>query len=208
MSDQFADQPPGATPLNDISGLLNDSVFTREDLDEVETENIYRAEEWLASARIKDVFTVDFYRTLHCKMFEDVWDWAGILRTETCDQVGEPFVRAEMVSAELGRVAMEYYREWDELVDDEPILPFLARYHHALVLVHPFNNGNGRWSRLATDAVLMFELDQGPLEWGIEEGSLNVDSQERDDYIEALRCADDYDFEALIAYLAEFNEEF
>lgn len=207
MSDQITDQPQGATPLNDTSGLLNDSVFTRADLDEVETENIYRAEEWLMNARIKDVFTVEFYRTLHRRMFEHVWDWAGTLRTETGDQVGEPFVRAELVSAELGRVAMEFHREWENRTAVTPLLPFLARYHHALVLVHPFNNGNGRWARLATDAVLMVELKNAPLKWGTEESSLNADNQERNNYIGALRRADDFDFEALTAYIAEFNGE-
>ena len=203
MTDDFSDQPLGATPLDDVSGLRSDSVFTRRDLDEVETINIYQAFEWLSGARVEDVFTVDFYVTLHRKMFCDVWDWAGVLRTQTGDQVGHPFVRAEQVAAELGRVAYEFYRDWES--QDGALLTFLARYHHALVVVHPFNNGNGRWSRLATDAILICELDEPPLEWGSDDLALGVDSEERQSYIAALRSADAFDFQPLVHYLSELN---
>ncbi len=94
-------------------------INTRGELNDAEGLNIVNAHEWLGSGRIEDVFTVRFYRELHTKMFDQVWGWAGALRTDTGDQVGEPFVRAEQVAAELGKVAMMFSREWEELNSNE-----------------------------------------------------------------------------------------
>ncbi len=208
MSDGFSDQPDGATPIEDTSGLLQD-ITTRRELDESETLNVLNAIEWLDRGRIKDVFTVTFYCDLHKRMFEEVWDWAGVLRTKTGNQVGEPFVRAEDVTRELGRVAMEFGREWQNMgvtnAHLNDLLSFLARYHHALVVVHPFNNGNGRWSRLATDAVLQRAMNRPSLIWATTEATLVEDSEERKEYITALRSADAQDFSLLDKYLYRLN---
>lgn len=205
MSDGITEQPLGATPIDDISGLLQD-VTTRGELDEAEALNIVRAVEWIESGRIEDVFTVKFYRELHVKMFDQVWGWAGTLRSQTGCQVGEPFVPAERVGEELGRVAMQFNNDWRALKDhSEDVLPFLARYHHALVWVHPFNNGNGRWSRLATDAVLQRLAKQAPITWVSDAATLEIDNTERGQYIAALRSADAGDFEPLCDYLRALN---
>jgi len=208
MTDDISDQPDGATPIEDLSGLLL-PITTRRELDEAESLNILSAVEWIDRGRINDVFTVGFYTELHKKMLGDVWNWAGVLRTQTGDQVGEPFVRAEDVARELGRVAMEFGREWQQSsgrgLDDENLYSFLARYHHSLVVVHPFNNGNGRWSRLATDAVVQRLLKRSSLTWASDKVTLVESSSERDNYIDALRRADAQDFTRIIDYLRALN---
>lgn len=208
MSDEIPDQPDGATPIEDISGLLL-HITTRRELNEVEALNLLNAMEWLDRGRIKDVFTVTFYCDLHKRMLGDVWDWAGVLRTQTGNQVGEPFALAEDVGHELGRVAMEFGQEWERSgvakADYESLLSFLVRYHHALVLVHPFNNGNGRWSRLSVDAVVQRLLHRHSLTWATREATLESDSEQRRDYIAALQSADRYDFRLLIEYIRELN---
>ena len=130
MTDKVEDQPDGATPLDDISGLLRKEITTRKQLDEAETFNILTAADWLERGRLGDVFTVDFYERLHTRMFDEVWDWAGTLRSVTGARpnIG---VAPERVPAELGRVAMEFNREWEEY-GDQAILLLIARYHHAL----------------------------------------------------------------------------
>ena len=98
------------------------------------------AVEWLSRGRLPDIFTVEFYQHLHSRMYDQVWAWAGTLRSVTGARpnIG---VAPQMVPMELGRVAMEFHREW-EARNGDPLMPFVARYHHALVSVHPFNNGN------------------------------------------------------------------
>ncbi len=203
MVDEIVDQPEGATPLDDISGLLRDDITTRGQLDEAEGLNIVNALEWLERGRHPDVFTAEFYQELHSRMYDQVWSWAGTLRSETGARptLGVP---PERVPMELGRVAREYNREWEDR-GEEKLLPFIARYHHALVLVHPFNNGNGRWSRLSCDAVVEHLIKEPPIVWATD--TLVKDSDERSTYIAALKQADELNYQPLIKYLAELNPD-
>ena len=201
MTDKITDQPKGATPLDDISGLLREDIRTRGQLDEAEALNIVNAVEWLERGRLPDLFTVEFYQELHSRMYNQVWSWAGTLRSVTGARpnIG---VAPQMVPMALGRVAMEYNREW-EARGEKKLLPFIARYHHALVWVHPFDNGNGRWSRLACDAVVDRLIKEAPVVWATN--TLVNDNDERSAYIAALKQADQFDYEPLIDYLIELN---
>ncbi len=201
MTKAITEEPEGATPLADISGLLRDDITTRGQLDEAEGLNIVSAVEWIERGRFVDVFTVKFYRELHTRMYDQVWAWAGALRSQTgtTPNIGVP---PASVPAELGRVAMEFAREW-EARNVERLLPFLARYHHALVWVHPFDNGNGRWSRLACDAVVERLANAPHIVWATD--TLNVDSDERSAYIAALKQADTGNLQPLVNYLESLN---
>lgn len=203
MSNAITDQPDGATPIDDISGLLQD-IATRGELNDAEALNLVSADEWLATGRIDDLFTVQFYRDLHCKMYDRVWSWAGSLRTQTnvTTNVGSP---PQDVTRDLGHVALDYHQQWDGHSDTEDLLQFVSRYHHALVLVHPFNNGNGRWARLACDAVVARLTDQPPIVWATD--TLAVASDERRAYIEALHQADEHNFQPLLDYLVALNPD-
>jgi hypothetical protein len=102
--DAITDQPDGATPLDDLSGLLRSDITTRGPLNEAETLNIVSASDWIESGRIRDVFTVRFYQTLHKRMYDEVWSWAGVLRSET-GAVPNIGVEPTKVPVELGRHA-------------------------------------------------------------------------------------------------------
>lgn len=201
MTDKITDQPEGATPLDDISGLLRKEITTRGQLDEAEGLNIVNAVEWIERGRLGDVFTVEFYENLHTRMYDQVWAWAGELRSVTGSRpnIGVP---PAMVPMELGRIAMEYNRDW-QAQNDEDLLTFIARYHHALVLVHPFDNGNGRWSRLACDVIVGKLAAEPPIVWATD--TLNKDSKERSTYITALKQADASNYQPLIDYLGSLN---
>ncbi len=201
MTDKIADQPEGATPLDDISGLLREDITLRGQLDEAESLNIVNAVEWLERGRLGDVFTVKFYKDLHLRMYDLVWSWAGVLRSDTGTRpnIG---VSPESVPMELGRVAMEYDREWNAS-GEGGLLPFVARYHHALVSVHPFDNGNGRWARLACDAVVECLARKPSIVWATD--TLVKNSNQRSTYIAALRHADQLNYQPLIDYLTELN---
>ena len=201
MTDKIADQPEGATPLDDISGLLREDITLRGQLDEAESLNIVNAVEWLERGRLGDVFTVKFYKDLHLRMYDLVWSWAGVLRSDTGTRpnIG---VSPKSVPMELGRVAMEYDREWNA-GGEGGLLPFVARYHHALVSVHPFDNGNGRWSRLACDAVVECLAREPSIVWATD--TLVKDSDQRSTYITALKQADRLDYEPLNDYLNDLN---
>lgn len=62
-----------------------------------------------------------------------------------------------------------------------------VRFHHKLVWIRPFPNGNGRFSRLAADLLLEFN-GHARFNWG--QSNLVADQKERDKYFNALRLAD------------------
>ena len=71
------------------------------------------------------------------------------------------------------------------------------RFHHRLVSVHPFPNGNGRHARLAAD-ILVRRLGGELFTWG---GDSLVDAgPSRSEYIEGLRDADNQDISRLLAF--------
>lgn len=71
------------------------------------------------------------------------------------------------------------------------------RFHHKAVLIHPFPNGNGRWSRLAADLLV---VRQGGTRFSWGGNNLQLQDEARRTYIEALRAADSHDLEPLIAF--------
>jgi len=72
-----------------------------------------------------------------------------------------------------------------------------ARFHHRLVLIHPFPNGNGRHARLAAD-LLAVKLGQKRFTWG--SANLVQPAATRSAYVAALRAADDHDLAPLLAF--------
>ncbi len=78
-----------------------------------------------------------------------------------------------------------------------PMDELAARYHHRLVCIHPFPNGNGRWSRLVAD-LLVVQSGLERFTWG--SANLRSASVVRRSYIEALQAADNQNFAPLIAF--------
>jgi len=144
--------PECATPVNDISGLKPKWVRTQEDLNLVEAENISSATSKYLGRQIglpKKWFTVSFLQEIHREMFGDVWDWAGnFRRIQTVPGIAPYKIRdgLESLCAEVGF--------WGSEAVELTFLEQAARIHHQLVFIHPFQNGNGRFSRLVADRFL------------------------------------------------------
>ncbi len=75
----------------------------------------------------------------------------------------------------------------------------VVRFHHQLVWIHPFANGNGRHARLMAD-LLAIRWGRTRLSWGGGEGALVASSSLRDRYLSALRAADQGQYSDLMAF--------
>ncbi|MEM6840391.1 MAG: Fic family protein, partial [Cyanobacteria bacterium P01_C01_bin.120] len=71
------------------------------------------------------------------------------------------------------------------------------RFHHKLVWIHPFPNGNGRHARLMAD-LLVTQQDLPRFSWG--QASLTKPNETRQHYIAALKAADRHDIAPLLAF--------
>ena len=75
------DDPDGATPL-ELEGLKFPQIETRDELDQLEQQNIQEGYNWLARQRkYKDFISENFLKVLHDKLFGSVWLWAGQFRS-------------------------------------------------------------------------------------------------------------------------------
>ena len=195
------DEPAGATPLDpdDAKGLIPTWVATRGDLNSAEQENIAKAIAWTSSRggphTLASLLTDETVRNLHRRMFRDVWKWAGVYRRHDTN-MGAPWpyvptqVR-ELLADVLAQTADPENLPWpaDELA---------VRFHHRLVAIHPFPNGNGRHARLAADLLLEL-LGEPVFSWGSE--NLNEDGASRAAYLDALQWADrELDYEPLLLF--------
>ena len=136
----------GQTPLDEDEkeGLLIPSIATRGELDEFEQQNIEEAIAWSLSRSFKaeKVFSEDFVKTLHKRMYNNVWAWAGVFR-RTNKNIG---VDKWQIPTEL-RALMDDVKYWHTNGTYEPD-ELVIRFKHRLVSIHCFPNGNGRHSRL------------------------------------------------------------
>lgn len=193
MSDPLFEQDDAATPLTreERDDLIPSYITQRSELNEAEQANIFDAEQW-AFKRIRNVLDETFLKSLHKRMLGKVWRWAGKIR-QTERNIGVEPYRIEMELAQLvGDV-----RYW---VDNNTFPPdeIAARFHHRLVFIHPFPNGNGRHARLATD-LLLHALGRERFTWG--RVNLVNASDTRRLYIAALRAADNHDMEPLLQFV-------
>ncbi len=185
----------GATPLDyeDLKGLLPTHITTRGELDFLELENINQAILWTERLKTTDIINIKFMCKLHEKMFSNVWKWAGKLR-KTQKNIGIPY---SQIQVELQTLCDDAHA-WTQYKTYSPD-EFAARFHHRLVFIHPFSNGNGRHARLMADLILEKHFSTKAFSWG--KASLTDHNKTREDYIKALKMADDHDYSLLLEFV-------
>lgn len=190
------EEPEGATPLgpDEMQGLKFKHIQTRGELDELEQVNIQEALLWLSVRKRGDILKEDFIRILHRRLFGDVWEWAGTFRRRELNIGIDPI----QIAVQL-RMLLDNARYWVEEGVFEP-LEAAARFHHRMVEIHPFPNGNGRHARIAADQFLKDYYDHPPIDWA-RGFDLQAESERRDDYITSLKQADAGNFEHLLTFV-------
>jgi Fic-DOC domain mobile mystery protein B len=187
------EQAPDATPLgrDDLLGLKLPWVVTQADLNVAEEANILDAISWTRRRRRTPLLDRTFVLALHRRMFGDVWAWAGTWRQRETNIGVIPNIIPVRVES-----LVQDARHWiDHSVFDTDELA--VRFHHQLVFIHPFANGNGRHSRLMAD--LLIEQLGGPaFSWGGH--NLTNPTETRRSYIRALKAADAGDIAPLLGF--------
>ncbi len=196
MSNELV-EPDGATPLDpdEKEGLRFKHITTRGELDQLEQANIVEGMQWLKKQKSPDILSEGFARDLHKRLFGQVWKWAGTFR-KTEKNIG---VDPIQVAIQL-RQLLDDARYWIEH-ETYPPIELAACFHHKLVLIHPFPNGNGRHARIIADAILTKLMDAPAIDWagGYKLEAMN---ERRDQYIAALRAADRHDFTKLFEFVS------
>lgn len=186
-----------ATPLTaeEREGLIPSHIALRSELNAAEQANIAKAHASLFGRRkpfTPDQLVIeDFVKRTHLAMYGDVWRWAGQYRRSE-KNIGIPWIQIPVeMHAFLGDAAA--WLATKSYPPDE----LAVRFHHRLVFIHAFPNGNGRHSRTMADLMIL-ALGQERFSWG---GANLADITEtRRRYIDALHAADGFDILPLIAF--------
>lgn len=186
--------PEGATPLDpdEILGL-KPGLQNRAELNAFEQANIASALIWARRSRkLKtDLLSLQSLKLLHFHMFNDTWKWAGKFRISGKNLGCEPHEIQEQLAILCADT--KYLLENETYSLEECSI----RFHHRLVSIHPFPNGNGRHSRLAADLLLFFN-GKPFLAWG--GSSIDIEGEVRTRYLQSLKEADRKKYKALIDF--------
>ncbi len=187
---------PGATPppldSDEREGLIPSYITLQSQLNEFEEANILEARGWAYARRRGDPLDREFIRSVHRRMFNKTWRWAGEFRWSEKNVGGAwtdiPVRLFQLTEDVRAQIQYKAYSPHE----------IAARFHHRLVSIHPFPNGNGRHSRFMAD-LLLKDLTGEEFTWG--RGTLTDAGELRDRYIDALRDADRGDCSALLRFL-------
>ncbi|MEX1012059.1 MAG: mobile mystery protein B, partial [Waddliaceae bacterium] len=169
------------------------------DLNRVEAENILNAQRKHLQGRIgdpKNWFQVKELKAIHQAMFGSVWEWAGVYR-KSITSIG---INPSLIPTKLSELCLEV-SSWSQHPVELTFLEMAARVHHQLVFIHPFENGNGRFSRLIADRFLLAFKCQHPV-WPTH---LNQEGIVRKDYIKTLKSADKGDYAPLVDFMKKLG---
>jgi fido (protein-threonine AMPylation protein) len=141
-------------------------------------------------AGVDDVVADQFLRSLHGRLYSDIWAWGGTFRRREIN-IG---VAPEQIAVELRASLDGLLYRWTHTDDWTPHQLGIA-VHAETVRIHPFTDGNGRATRLLADLTLLAAQhpDEPPAvyDWDLDKRQ----------YIEALRRYDGHRDPAELASL-------
>jgi Fic-DOC domain mobile mystery protein B len=186
--------PPGATPidLDEAIGLIPKHISTQANLNAWEEINIVEGADWLARQNILHRLDKGLVRELHLRMFNKTWLWAGTFR-KSAKSIGIDWTQIAVTLKNL--LDNTAYQIKNKVM---PIDELVVRFHHKLVLIHVFSNGNGRHARLIADALIV-KLGGKRFSWG-GNNSIATLGITRQNYLSALRAADNGDIAPLMHF--------
>lgn len=91
----------------------------------------------------------DFYKTLHHRLFSDLYEWAGKIRNINISKKGTIFCKSDDIER-IGVFKFKRLQKLDFLknLTKEEFVEELTELYNDLNMLHPFREGNGRTLRL------------------------------------------------------------
>ncbi|MFM1758342.1 MAG: hypothetical protein RL193_919 [Actinomycetota bacterium] len=180
----------GTTLIEDDEkiGLLL-PITTRGQLNLAEAKGIDKATlKYLKSMRklkpntlLKDSFAKKF----HKELFGEIWDWAGKYR-KVATMPGIDWHQIPLQLNQLMQNTSTHISFLQDISDSSKKEELVAEFAYKLVWIHPFRNGNGRWSRAYAD-LLADALDIERFGWG---SSIESEHERHLHMVNALGAAD------------------
>ena len=154
---------PGTDVLRNKAEITN-----AQDLDAYEGElSTLRSIEILESP-IAGQFDLIHLQRIHLALFQDVYDWAGKIRTVDISRGNTRFANVRFIESAAKGIFNKLVREnWLKGLDAEALSKRLAHYLSEINALHPFREGNGRVQRILISQLSQsagYQLDYSDLE--------------------------------------------
>jgi len=162
-----------------------------------DSTELARAEERISKAKALDLFEKSLLDTfevgtfqglaqIHKYLFDEIYDFAGKLRTVNIAKGGFRFAPVLYLETALDNISKMPQSTFDEIIEK----------YVEMNVAHPFREGNGRSTRLWLDAILKKELGQ-VVDWSL------VD---KDDYLLAMERSPVKDVEIKVLLRAALTD--
>ena len=143
-------------------------ITTAEDLDAYEGElSTLRSIEILENP-IAGQFDLAHLQRIHLALFQDVYDWAGKIRTVDISRGNSRFANVRFIESAANDIFNKLAREnWLRGLDADTLSKRLAHYLSEINALHPFREGNGRVQRIFISQLSQsagYQLDYSDLE--------------------------------------------
>jgi cell filamentation protein len=113
-------------------------------------------------------FDLAHLQRIHLALFQDVYDWAGKIRTVDISRGNSRFANIRFIESAANDIFNRLAREnWLKGLDVEALSKRLAHYLSEINALHPFREGNGRVQRIFISQLSQsagYQLDYSDLE--------------------------------------------
>ncbi len=126
-------------------------------LAEVEGRITFAKSSTLEKEPICSTFDFEHYKTIHKYLFNDLYDWAGQIRTVNLSKKGTLFANAD----EIERIADACFKRLADNnffrdMDFNDFVENIVDFYCVTNILHPFREGNGRTQRIFIAQLIRF----------------------------------------------------
>lgn len=135
---------PGTTVLRNKAGIQDQTALDAFEADATAVRMLELLEQPLEGR-----FDFAHLCAIHRHLFQDVYEWAGEIRTVDISRDTSRFANMALIERYLGGVLGRLPAEnWLRGLQPEPFVARLAHYMGEINATHPFREGNGRTQRV------------------------------------------------------------
>ena len=113
-------------------------------------------------------FDLAHLQRIHLALFQDVYEWAGKIRTVDISRGNSRFANVRFIESAASDIFNKLAREnWLRGLDADTLSKRLAHYLSEINALHPFREGNGRVQRIFISQLSQsagYQLDYSDLE--------------------------------------------
>ncbi|WJN58670.1 Fic family protein [Pseudomonas sp. SO81] len=161
MRDKYGTGPdpycyPGTTVLRNLLNLTDEDALSN-------------AERDLSAAALDEIefelppYDLSYMSRIHLKLFGEVYQWAGELRTVDISKQDTRFCTVGRIEPEAARLFRGLAaRNWFEGMARAQLVPAVADFYGEVNMIHPFREGNGRAQRVLFEHIIInagFQID-------------------------------------------------